>query len=342
MKNINDVAKAANVSPATVSKVFNGYKSVSEKTKERIFKIAEELDYFPNRSAVQLVSKNEDTIGVILSALGDIYSRDEYLLGIIGGIYSKVESFGYRVAMFTSKSILNNNQNYIQFCRSNNLIGTIVHGLEKDDPELTRLVESEIPCVFIDINVEGKNTAVISVDNENACKEVVDKLVGLGHREIVFVAGSQSASVTHSRTKGYLRGMEENHIHSPQIIDGKFVKESAYEKVKEFMINNPSTTAFFCASDLMAVGALNACLDLGYQVPEDVSIVGFDNVSFSEHVRPRLSTVEQGFNEMGSRATELLLDIYEGKDVEKHCYLPHKIIIRESVARNRRQNLDNS
>lgn len=335
MKTIKDIANLAGVSPATVSKAFNGNKSISEKTRKMIFRIAEELDYFPNHSASQLARGKRETIGVVLSMMESRIIYAEYLVGIINGIFSKAESLGYHMLMFTPQTVERNNLNYVQFCRSNNLTGLIIHGLDRDDPRLEKLLTSEVPCVFIDIDITGAKTTNISVDNVKACREVVGILAGLNHREIVFISGGERSSVAIDRAKGYEEGMKENGL-EPQVIPCDFSRDVAYSKVKDYLLYHPETTAFFCASDLMAVGVMEACADLGYSVPEDISVVGFDDLSFAQYVKPKLSTVAQDFYEMGSHAVDLLVDITEGNNVQPHNYVPYKIRMRDSTSRNKR------
>lgn len=325
----------AGVSVATVSKVFNGRKGVSEETRKRIISIAEELDYFPNQSASQLARGITETIGVVFSLLENKALQDEYLIRMINGIFNNAESLGYRILVFTTNTVERNNQNFVQFCRSNNLAGLIIHGLDRDDPQLDRLINSEVPCVFIDIDISGPKTTNISVDNINACIDVVNILTGLNHEKIAFVSGNLHSSVAQDRLTGYRTGMESRGL-PLHVIECDYSKFNAYKLSKDYLLCHPDITAFFCASDLMAVGVLDACLELGYRVPEDISIVGFDNLSFTQHVKPQLSTVAQNFYEIGNQAVTLLVDIVKGKKVENHNYVPYHIEMRQSTLRNHR------
>jgi DNA-binding LacI/PurR family transcriptional regulator len=196
-------------------------------------------------------------------------------------------------------------------------------------------LDNEVPCVFIDINVSGKKTVSVTTDNVRACSEVVDILAGLGHRQIVFVAGSETASVTMERTKGYEAGMKKNGL-VPAIVQADFTYEFTYEKVRERLLSAPETTALFCASDVMAAAAMAACGDLGYRIPEDISIVGYDDLSFAIYLRPKLSSVAQNFFEIGAASTATLINMHQEKDVKPVNYIPYEIKLRQSVARNTR------
>lgn len=337
MTTMQDVAKLANVSVATVSKAFSGHKGVSQKTRDRIYSIAQELDYFPNRSASQLASgKKADTIGVMIANMGDKEMHDEYMIGILNGVFKQSEILGYRVLLLTPNSIEQSNQNYVQYCHSNNLAGLIIHGLDHDDPQLDKLLSSEIPCVFIDNDIYGKKASNISIDNRKATSDGAEILIGLGHKNIVFVSGNPHASVALKRNNGYKDAMLKHNL-SPKILSCDFNKDVAYKEVRDYLLINPSTTAIFCASDLMAIGALKACLSLGYNVPDDISIMGFDNLSFTEYIHPKMSTIAQDFFGLGSHSVILLEDIINDKEMQPVNFLEHKIVTRHSISRNRRK-----
>ncbi|GHU01450.1 LacI family transcriptional regulator [Spirochaetia bacterium] len=335
MNRIIDVANAASVSVSTVSKVFNGYSDVADATRDKILQIARKLNYFPNHFASQLVRGKEESLCVILSMFGHSASKDEYLVGILSGIHSEAEKQGLRVIISTGDGIIGNNKNYVQYFHSNKFMGFIIHGLKANDPEIDHLLDNEIPCVFIDINISGKKTVSVTTDNVRSCAEVVDILAGLGHQHIVFVAGSEMAAVTMERIKGYKAGMKKNGL-VPVVVQADFTYEFTYKKVKERMLQAPETTALFCASDVMASAAMAACADLGYRMPDDVSIVGYDDLSFASYLRPKLSSVAQNFFAIGAESTATLINMHQGKEVKPVNYIPYEIRIRQSVAKNTR------
>ena len=336
MKTIVDVAKAANVSVASVSKVFNGYSDIADTTKDRILQIAKELDYFPNHFASRLVKGKVDSLCVILSMFGYNTSKDEYLVGLLSGIHSEAEKHGLRVVISTEDAVIGKgNRNYVQFCHSNKFMGFIIHGLGMSDPEISHLVESEVPCVSIDILLNGKKTVAVTTNNVRACIEVVDLLASFGHREIAFAEGSEDSWVTLERVKGYEEGMKRHGL-VPRIIQTDFSYASGYSNTRAYLLKHAETTAFFCASDIVAAAAMAACLDLGFRVPDDISIIGYDDLSFVSYIRPNISTVAQDFFGMGAASVASMIDICEGKETEKVRYIPHELKIRQSMARNKR------
>lgn len=333
MININDVAKAAGVSVSTVSKAINDSGKVSNKTKEKVLDIAKELDYAPSRSAVQLVKGTEDTIGVVTSALDSSFNQSEFILEILSGIYNTAQKYGMRVSVFSIKTLKESNQNYVQFCKANNLSGLIIHGFEKTDKELIYLAESQIPSVFIDIEISGIKTANVSSNNIEICEEVVRRLVGLKHENIAFVQGSISSEVYSKRLLGYKNAVSKYNLQKEYIIESNSTREDTYNKVKDYLSENPNINALFCSSDLMGVGALYACLDLGFKVPHDISIIGFDGLNFADYLRPKLSTVKQDFYGIGSTCIDMLVNILNDFDVQLNVNVPCKIEFTESVSK---------
>ena len=331
MSTIRDVAAAANVSITTVSKVFNGHGSVSQRTRERVLAAAEAYNYSPNRSAVQLVRGRRDTLGFMNVAMGSETARDEFLLTIINGVYNRAEALGLNVLMFTPTSLKKRGQNYSQFCQANGLVGLVVFGMDAGDPSIPSILQCGIPLVFVDNDVEGAMVSSVSIDNEAASRDMTEKCINLGHREILFVGGSEGAYVSAARLRGHLAALDKADIADRHVISGDFLLQTAYARVKEYIFDHPEITAIVCASDLMAIGAINACHDMNYRVPDDISVVGFDNLSYCEYIRPMLTTIEQDFFRIGARAVEILSKMASGEPVEAHCYVPYKIVLRASL-----------
>jgi len=331
MSTIRDVAAAANVSITTVSKVFNGYGSVSEETRRRVLAAAQAQNYSPNRSAVQLVRGQRDTLGFMNALMGRESARDEFLLSIINGIYGKAEAMGMNVMMFTPSSLCRRGQKYAQFCQANNLAAMIVFGLDPGDPEIPSVMQCGIPLVFLDSDMAGERVSTVSVDNEAASLDMTEKCIHQGHRDILFVGGTEGVYVSFARQRGYLKALRKAGIDKAHIVTGEFNLKTAYARVKEYIFFHPEITAIFCASDLMAVGAINACADMNYRVPEDISVVGFDNLSYCEYIRPQLTTVEQDFYQIGMKAVEVAGRLAADEAVDVHNYVPYRIVLRSSL-----------
>jgi len=330
---IKDVAKLANVSVSAVSKAFNSYNEISEPTKERIFAAAKELEYIPNKSAVDLSRGKRPYLGLIVNDLNSNAVCDEYIFRLLSGTHERANELGQEIIIFTAPQIKKLNKSYVDFCKHHTLVGAIVHGLDADDPYLTALLESPIPCVLIDIQKTGDSTAFVTTNNFEASKEVVDLFVLKGHKSICHIAGGATSFVTEERKNGFLQAAESHNIASENIfvIQGDFREETAYLNTKELLKAKKDITAIFAASDIMALGASRAINELGFKIGKDIALVGFDGFKAMEYTSPPIATVFQDFHAMGRIAVDTLLKIYRNQDFNPRNYVPHAIFHRGSV-----------
>ena len=334
MPTIKDVAKKAGVSYGTVSKVLNNYGTINKETAKKVMRVIEEMNYVPNRVAQNLVTRTNKTMAIIVSGLEEGGGKDNITFNILSGVYSYANKEDYPVAVFATSPEMQKKKSYIQFCRENNFAGAILHGIRTDDQYFRELLDSQIPCVVIDIPTPGKNTSSISVDNIAASEEAVDLLIKNNHRNIAYVHGRNEAVVALERYNGYVSSLKKHGIifNEDYVIFGEFLEDIAYENTKVFLQKHPEVTAFFCASDMMALGVMKAAKELGKKLPNDLSIIGFDDIPLSEYTTPRLTTVSQNMFEMGKKAAELLIElINDEKKNGKHVYLNHKIVARDSI-----------
>ncbi len=334
MTTIKDIAKKVGVSVTTVSRALNDYDDVSLVTKEQIQAVAKELNYVPNRSAQNLVTKQNKTLAIILSGLEPEGGKDNIVYGLLAGMYCYAESINYEVVLFTMSSALQTEKTYVQFCKEHNIGGAVLNGIRTDDPYLKELVDSDLPCVLIDVFIEGKNTSSISIDNVQAAKDAVTYLIENGHRNIGMINGRREAAVSEERLEGYAEGLKQNNLlyKDSYVVYADFLEKEAYEKSMTLMSKYPEITALFCASDMMAIGAIKAAKKLGKKVPRDISIVGFDNIPIAEYSSPTLTTIGQDFYAMGQKAAKQLVKMIKGEKVKKRVLLKHKLLARDSVS----------
>lgn len=333
MATIRDVAKKAGVSIATVSRAFNNYKDINEETCKRIFEVAEELKYSPNVAARTLVTKESRIFGYIMSGL-EKGARHNMVQESLVGIYEFARSIDYEILMFAVDSAIQQNKSYLQFAEEHSLAGFVIQGIKTDDAYYKEVVKSRIPCVLIDQPADSKHVGYVSIDNYEAAREAVQYLVDRGHKNIVYVTGTDVASVSHSRCKGYLSVLRENGliIRDDYIVRGNFSQEETHRVMLQFLPKHPEVTAIFCASDLMAIGTILAAKDLGIGIPSRLSVVGFDDILISSYTTPSLTTVHQDFYQMGYEAAKMLYDIVQGVDVHHIKKVPYKFIVRESTS----------
>ncbi len=333
MASIRDVAKAAGVSVATVSRAFNGYEDISEKTKKHVFEVAANLQYSPNLIARSLSSKKLTAIGIILSGLQSSDGKDNLVHDVLRGVYQFARENQLEVALYAIDKEFQEQTSFAQFCRERNISGAIIQGIRMDEPYFLQLTESTIPCVVIDVPVNSQYAGSISSDNILAASEITTYLLNQNHRNIGILSGLQSAAVTINRMAGIYSAFLEHNLplHKSHIRYADFSEIGAYQQTIDLMQFDPSITALIAMSDLMAISAIRAIKDLGLKVPEDVSVVGFDGIPLSEYISPALTTIKQDFYTIAQTGAQLLLDMINNTDVPHHVTTPHSLVIRDSV-----------
>jgi LacI family transcriptional regulator len=333
MATIKDVAKLAGVSVSAVSRVMNGYTDIGEKTKERIFKAIEELDYVPNSVAKKLSQKYSKTIGLLLANFEASDGKDCVLYQIMKGAYKAGQDTGYEIISITGDSTSQAKNNFDKFCNEHKLAGVIIQGLNSTDPYFEQIKNSKFSSVGIDMNEPTNRFGCIGVDNEKASSDAVDLLISKAYRNIGIYTGKESEVVCKQRLSGYKTSLKKHGIdfNSDYVLDCAFSEKVAYEKTADFLAKNKKLDAVFCVSDLMAIGLLRYCEENGIKVPEDLGIIGFDDIPLCTYTRPRLSTVHQDMNKAGYDAVLELLSMIKDKKYGKKIILEHKIIERDSA-----------
>lgn len=335
MITIQDVAKEANVSVGTVSRALNNYTDVSETTRAKVQAAAKKLGYWPNLNARSLSSKKQINIALILSGFLEEKMFNDYETLLMKGCYSYALEHGIEISMRVINASIQEEKTYDQLCHEYGISGAIIFGLKTTDSYCQILPKSEHPCVTVDFKLEGPGIGTVMVDNQKAFRELTQYLIDLKHRKIVLMHGRKDATVTVDRLAGAREALGANgmELSRSQIIDTNFLEEGAYEGILEyFKTHKPdSVTAFLCMSDLIAVGTMSALTHLGYRVPEDYSVVGYDGLNFSAYTAPKLTTVDQNAQNSGYTAAELLHHMILGEPVEHQKIMPYTIVYRDSV-----------
>lgn len=333
MTTIKDIARVAGVSVTTVSRGLNGYSDVSEKTRKKIFEVAKELNYSPNTLARGLVMNKTKTFGLLVSGLDQSSAKDNITFNILSGINKFVGECGYDLVLFSTTSTKQREKTYTQLCRERRVDGAIIQGIRTDDPYLREVVESDIPCVLIDIPLTSPTVGYVTTDNVLGAKKAVQHLIHLGHKRIGLINGHDFAFVSQQRLKGYEEALEEANIPiNPEWIgNGEFSEEVAELTALKLLEAHPEITAIFSASDLMALGVLRAARKLGINVPNELSIIGFDDIILASYVTPSLTTIGQDTFQTGYEAARLLLSILENEQEPRIVSLGIELKIREST-----------
>lgn len=333
MTTIKDIAKKVGVSVTTVSRALNGYSDVNQNTRNKIIEAAKELNYTPNAVARTLVTKKSKTIGLIVSELNRSSSKDNFTFEVLCGINAYTAEADYDMVLFSTDPKKQKNKSYSQLCMERGVDGAILQGIRTDDPYLIEVLESDIPCVLIDIPIQTQSVGYVTTDNSFGAKNAVEHLIELGHRHIGMVNGHEQAFVSKERLKGYKAALLENGLEFDEtmVVDGQFFESNAEEVTYKLLIEHPQITALFCSSDLMAFGAIKAAQRLNLSVPRDLSVVGYDDIILASYVRPRLTTVAQDKYLMGYKAAEMLISMLNEDKKGHTCVLPTELKKRDTT-----------
>ena len=332
MTTIKDIAKKANVSTTTVSRVLNNYSDVSDETREKVNKIIEEYNYRPNSIARSLSTSKSNTIGIFFTDHFNSGLHHPFFREVIYGMEKALGNMGYDILYFTNRH-WGEKFSYVEKCRDRNVDGVALMGVLKDDPNIQKLLKTDIPSVFVDVDIKADCASYVISDNVKGAKKAVNYLYELGHRKIGMLMGIEESKTSRERLLGYKETLKNLGLKFKKewIFNGEYSEKGGYEAAKKMLnLKNPPT-AIFSQSDGMAIGAMRAIEDAGLKVPEDFSIIGFDDIEASRYVKPALTTVAQNKEKIGSSASELLIKMIEkdNKNIEPKI-LPVKLIKRDS------------
>ncbi|CAG9620532.1 LacI family DNA-binding transcriptional regulator [Sutcliffiella rhizosphaerae] len=333
MTTIKDIARVAGVSVTTVSRALNGYSDVNPKTRKRIQEVAKELNYSPNTVARSLVMKKSKTIGLLVSDMNREGVKDNFTFEVLCGINEASAYSEYDLVLFSTTSSKQNEKTYTQLCRERRVDGVILQGIKTDDPYLQEVVDSDIPCVLVDIPMESQTVGYVTTDNIDGAKKAVNHLISCGHKNIAMINGHEKADVSIRRLRGYREALEQNDLtfHPDWLVNGDFKEDEAEKVAKKLLKQYPEISAIFCASDLMALGVLKAAKWLGRKIPEDLAVIGYDDITLAAYSTPSLSTIRQDKFNLGFEAAVLLIDMLEGKKQIHSRIIDTELIIREST-----------
>ena len=333
MVKIEDVARAAGVSVATVSRVLNEQGHVLPETQEKVRKAADELRYQPNLSARNL-RKNESRIILILAP----NFSNPYYSNVLAGICDVSRNLGYSTLIYNTYDSNALDQTLVtHLFQKNRADGMITLAVNRDDRWLTQ-VAGKYPLVQCSEYVEDEPIPHISVDNRSAAKESVSMLIAQGHRRIGIVTSANRYLSSANRMRGYLDALEEADIARDESLiayaSADYSFASGKQAARELLSLPEPPSAIFCVSDILALGVIAAAGKMGLQVPWDLSVTGFDDVDYTTMFHPYLTTVSVPCYDLGRRSMQLLYDqIAQKPGLEREVYLPHKVIVRETTAR---------
>jgi DNA-binding LacI/PurR family transcriptional regulator len=325
--NIVRVAERAGVSISTVSRVLNDTSyPVKPATRQKVEQAIEELGYRPNHLARGLLLKKTSTIGLVIPDIAN-----PYYPGLSRGVEDVASEHQYNIIFCNTDRDTEKSKHYINALIEKRVDGIIIAGGGTDFSEEVSTF-SQFNTKIILIGRHNLAFPSVQVDNVRAAHDATSHLAELGHRHIAFISGPSMLTSVQDRLAGYRRSLAEHTIAEDDrlIYEGKFTEESGYAAVQSLFADAVKPTAIFATNDRLALGAMAAAIDLGLRVPQDLALVGFDNIIMASYVRPALTTVAIPTYEIGATAMQLMLTSLAGETVPNTVHISTRLIVRES------------
>ncbi|MBA4383708.1 MAG: LacI family transcriptional regulator [Anaerolinea sp.] len=330
----SDVAKLAGVSRTTVSFVLNNIpdSNIPETTRQKVFEAAGQLNYHPNASGRKLASGKSKMIGLVRLQSTEQVFNDAFLLQVLVGIEQAASKWGFHVLL---KHINHSNSDeYSQLITENHVDGIILSGPLQNDPELIKLHKEGVPIILLG---QMANTTIpfVDVNAEIGSETAVNHLISCGHKRIAMITNAKlEYSSAQQRRSGYVNALKKSNIQIDELLikEGDFTPASGFQAMKELLTLSPVPTAVFVASDVVAVGAIQAIKQSGLQIPGDIEIIGFDDIPMAQYFDPPLSTIHLPAFELGKVAGEQLIKMISSNNSEyPGVLLETELILREST-----------
>jgi len=334
MVTIKDIAKAAGVSPSTVSRVVSNHPRISKATTVKVKRIMEEMGYHPNVMAKSLVSKTTKTLAIMLPRPAEELFQDFFFGELLRGILTQSTRAGYDMLLTTATSPHDEKETVSRLVFGRRVDGVILLSSRVNDPLITLLDEQHFPTVLIGRTEGHANVLSVDTDNEQAAYDATQHLIIQGHERIGFVSGPPNLTVALDRMAGYRRAMQEAGlpIRSEWIVEGEFLQHSGY-RAMSFMMSLPERpSGLVVIDDAVGFGVLRGLTELGYSVPDDICMVSFNNIALSELATPPISSIDIGTYQLGYTASQMLIRLIQEEHLahQSRVIIPHRLIVRES------------
>jgi DNA-binding LacI/PurR family transcriptional regulator len=324
---------AAGVSRATVSRVINDSPKVSESALRRVQQAIQDLGYVPNRAARSLVTRRTDSIALIVSEHEERVFSDPFFGSIVRAVSAGLAQTHLQLVLLMTQAG-QTPERLSQYARAH-VDGALVISAHGADPLPALLAESRLPTILMgrSFATTAPGLPYVDADNIGGAHAAVDHLVGIGRRRIAHICGAMDMSAGIDRLQGYRDGLARHGLAADEALieQGHFLEQGGFDAMVTLLERVPDLDAVFCASDLMATGALHALDSAGRSVPGDVSVIGFDDTAAARHTRPRLTTIRQPIDAMGRAMIELLTASIRGATRVDNVVLPTELVRRASA-----------
>lgn len=328
---IHDVAAEAGVSFGTVSRVINNDVHVKKETREKVWDVVKKLNYVANRQARSLAGGKTNSIGVLVPDLGTGYIGE-----IVRGIDAELSMADMDLIVYTTHRTPTKEANYVANLASGMVDGLLLVLPREPQNLIETMNEARFPFVLIDHRGNDEDCPAVGATNWSGGYSATEYLIELGHKRIGHITGSMDLGCAVDRLAGYKSALKTYHLaEAPELIyEGDFTQTDGYEGALALLDLSDPPTAIFAANDVTAMGVMDAVRVRGLRIPQDISIVGFDDIPQASLIRPALTTINQPLEKMGRVATQILLSMLEGAESkETRIELPTHLVIRESCAK---------
>jgi LacI family transcriptional regulator len=327
---IKDVARAAGVSPMTVSRVINGSERVSPETRQRVQEAIGDLGYVPSRLARGLIRQKTGTLALIVPDVAN-----PFFTLIVRGAEDVARRAGYRMILCDTRADLSIEREVIEEMIAHRVEGIAIAPVgDRSKSHLERLARFGVQFVLIDRTVAGVESDVVLGDNDGGARRLVEHLISLGHSRIGFIVESDEVSTARDRHRGYVGALEAAGIavDPDLIVQAPAVPKGGFDGMRQLLDLDDPPTAVFTVNNLVAVGAIEAVRGAGLEVPDDVAIVCFDDIEYASRLYPFLTVMAQPAETLGTLGTQLLLERIEGRAPEQPriVVLPAQFVVRQS------------
>lgn len=314
MITIKDISKLSGFSVTTVSKALNDYPDIATKTKKHIRQICESVGYVPNAQAQSLVSKKSYTIGIIFEEITGVGLQHPLFSKILESFKSEVEKLGYDILFLSNTKVNGNNGSYYQHSKRKQVEAILVLCAEFNSDSMEELYHGDIPTVIIDF----QNESILNITSNNrlGIEQAVEHLAKLNHQKIAHIHGDLDTYIGELRYRCFREAMVKQglKIREDYFANGLFYsKENGYDAMRGLLALKDQPTAVVCASDMLAIGAIQAIQESGKTVPQDISVIGFDGIDAGQLVTPRLTTIKQDTETIGQMAAKQIIKMIQTK-----------------------------
>ncbi|MDG0875060.1 LacI family transcriptional regulator [Paenibacillus thiaminolyticus] len=333
MATIYDIAKKANVSAMTVSRVINNTGRVSEKTRDKVKQVMEEMRYIPNSVARCLVTQESKIVSLLITDI-----TNPFFTTMARGAEDAAMRHGYRLMFGNSDESFSKEKDYVEMILSMRVDGVLfAPSGDQSKEHLEWLQRQNVPFVLLDREVPGIDCDAVLGDSRDGAKRMVAEMIRYGHRRIALVNGAQDVSTARERQAGYIDALQEAGIE----LDESLIMQTSYSRVQDLSVAHwmelapeERPTAIFAANNMLALSVLKSVRSLGLRVPDDLSIACFDDFGWVEEANPFFSVASQPAYEFGEKGMQLLLDRIKNREEQpRQIMLPCDILMRESVGR---------